>query len=314
MSSAAWMTGFSVDILGAVLMLRAVSLAPVSIVQPVSGCGLAILAIFSHYYLKEVMNMIDWLGVVMATAGTICVGVTGEEQKDTQIFPLRLLWFALSVAIVLGALDLLGRSKKGGRRTFESPGSLSTPSTNAEVMEEVVSGIEAGAFFGLAATICRMGFMLYERGYSKLFVAAGITVGICCSSSGFFCQTRGLKDGRAVVVSTCAAVASIVTGVLVGLLVLGESLPVSAIERATLLTGWGLIVLGIIVLLNSKRMKLSLPRYLQKVFTFPKTSHKAMGHTRRASYSQRELTPGKSATGSCATVIQLKSPSSKYKP
>jgi hypothetical protein len=73
---------------------------------------------------------------------------------------------------------------------------------------------------------------------SRWFVPAGIAVGVCCSGSGFFCQTRGLKDGRAVVVSTCAAVASIVIGVLMGLFALGESLPGSSFGRYLLLLAW----------------------------------------------------------------------------
>jgi uncharacterized membrane protein len=43
----------------------------VSVIQPVSGCGLAILSIFSHFYLKEVMNPIDWMGITLAGIGTI---------------------------------------------------------------------------------------------------------------------------------------------------------------------------------------------------------------------------------------------------
>jgi len=51
-------------------------------------------------------------------------------------------------------------------------------------------------------------------------------------------QTRGLKHGRAIVVSTCAAVASILTGVLAGMFALGERLPSEPKARLTLLLGW----------------------------------------------------------------------------
>ncbi|KAJ6856800.1 hypothetical protein NC651_038470 [Populus alba x Populus x berolinensis] len=67
----AWIIGFLIDICGALLMLRALSQAPVSVIQPVSGCGLAILSVFSHFYLKEVMNVIDWIGITLAGIGTI---------------------------------------------------------------------------------------------------------------------------------------------------------------------------------------------------------------------------------------------------
>lgn len=40
----------------------------------------------------------------------------------------------------------------------------------------------------MSASVCKVGFMLAERGMSQWFVPAGIAVGICCSSSGFFCQ------------------------------------------------------------------------------------------------------------------------------
>jgi len=51
-------------------------------------------------------------------------------------------------------------------------------------------------------------------------------------------QTRGLKHGRAIIVSTCAAVASILTGVLAGMLALGERLPSAPKARLALLLGW----------------------------------------------------------------------------
>jgi len=43
----------------------------VSVVQPVSGCGMAVMAVFSHLYLKEPMSSKDWVGVALAAAGTL---------------------------------------------------------------------------------------------------------------------------------------------------------------------------------------------------------------------------------------------------
>lgn len=51
-------------------------------------------------------------------------------------------------------------------------------------------------------------------------------------------QTRGFNHGRAIVISTCAAVAAILTGVLAGIFTLGEQLPPDSMARFLLLLGW----------------------------------------------------------------------------
>lgn len=58
-------------------------------------------------------------------------------------------------------------------------------------------------------------------------------------------QTQGLKHGKAVVVCTLAAASSMVSGVLVGLLALGEALPHSGPRRALRVLSWVLILVGV---------------------------------------------------------------------
>ncbi|EPS68828.1 hypothetical protein M569_05941, partial [Genlisea aurea] len=84
-SNVTWITGFLMDLSGAGLMLLAISEAPVSVIQPVSGCGLAILSVFSHFYLKEIMNPIDWMAITLAAIGTIGVGAGAEEPKESSV-------------------------------------------------------------------------------------------------------------------------------------------------------------------------------------------------------------------------------------
>ncbi|KAH0895719.1 hypothetical protein HID58_045287, partial [Brassica napus] len=200
-----WALGFLMDIFGALLMLRALSLAPVSVVQPVSGCGLAILSVFSHFYLKEVMNVFDWIGITMAGIGTIGVGAGGEEQVASLISVFQLLWLALVVAFLFVLLNAWLHIYKRQRREQEL--------MEYEVVEEIIYGLESGVLFGMASVVSKMGFVFVEQGFSAMFIPMCISISICCSGTGFFYQTRGLKHGRAIVVSTCAAVASIVTGV-----------------------------------------------------------------------------------------------------
>ncbi|KAK9273639.1 hypothetical protein L1049_018449 [Liquidambar formosana] len=251
----AWVIGFLMDIFGAILMLRALSQAPVSVIQPVSGCGLAILSIFSHFYLKEMMNAIDWMGITLAGIGTIGVGAGGEEQKASSISIFHLPWLAFAVVILFVLLNGWLRIYKRHRREQEM--------MQSEVVEEIIYGLESGILFGMASVISKMGFVFLEQGFSKMLVPVCISISICCSGTGFVYQTRGLKHGRAIVVSTCAAVASIVTGVLAGMLALGERLPSAPAARYSVLLGWLLIIIGVILLVSSTRLLRHLPRPLR---------------------------------------------------
>ncbi|XP_058190448.1 probable magnesium transporter NIPA9 isoform X1 [Rhododendron vialii] len=300
----AWVIGLLMDLFGAALMLQALSQAPVSVIQPVSGCGLAILSVFSHFYLKERMNMIDWLGITLAAIGTIGVGAGGEEQKTSSISIFHLPWVAFIVAILFVLLNGWLRIYRRQRREQEL--------MQSEVVEEIIYGLESGILFGIASVISKMGFVFLEQGYSKLVVPACISISMCSSGTGFFYQTRGLKHGRAIVVSTCAAVASIVTGVLAGMVALGERLPSAPMARLSLLLGWVCILLGVVLLVTSTRLMRYLPRPLRHFMPGSIDRNSSLRRHGSLHATSRDSSP--SAVIHATTLHHLLSSPSKEKP
>ncbi|XP_006601225.1 probable magnesium transporter NIPA9 isoform X1 [Glycine max] len=298
-----WVVGFLIDIFGALLMLRALSLAPVSVIQPVSGCGLAILSIFSHFYLKEVMNAVDWVGITLAGFGTIGVGAGGEEQEVVALSIFHIPGLAFIVFILFILLSGWLRICKRQRREQEM--------MEYDVVEEVIYGFESVLFTPkcrMSSVISKMGFLFLEQGFPKLLVPMCIMISVCCSGTGIYYQTRGLKHGRAIVVSTCAAVASILTGVLAGMLALGERLPSEPKARLALLLGWLLIIVGVILLVGSTR----LVRFLS-CSSRQKRSNVEKNFGLRGATSSRVREPSPSAVIQAATLNHLLSSSSKEK-
>lgn len=171
------------------------------------------------------------------------------------------------------------------------------------MIEEVIYGLESGILFGISSVISKMGFVMSEMGFPKIVVPAAISCSVACSAVGFIYQTRGLKHGRAIVVSTCTSVASIVSGVVAGMVALDEHLPTAPAGRFFLLLGWFFIITGVILLVTSTRLIARLPKPVQKFLK----SNMERSHSIRRPGSARGKDPNQSTTIHASTLHILTS-------
>ncbi|MFW9924606.1 MAG: DMT family transporter, partial [Candidatus Thorarchaeota archaeon] len=77
-----WIFGFLLNLVSVILSAVALALAAISIVQPFYGFGLIVLVIFSRFYLKEKITLIDIIGVLIGIAGIILIGVTATPPDQ----------------------------------------------------------------------------------------------------------------------------------------------------------------------------------------------------------------------------------------
>ena len=313
-SNETWKLGLGLDIIGGLMMIVALAIAPVSVVQPVSAGGVAILAGFSHVFLDEKLREKEWIGVWCAVLGTIGIGwTTGGNvaiKKDGKVEEsIVSTWrYVLGVFVVSGSTYLCapssaagsnvgsggvlapaGSGKAGGSNAASNatpssttamtttksdvtPGTtpqkgsghgnkndhllkspptkesmnaskmMTTPpkkdksdkkdkSENAISVEfkqqrirDILAGARAGALFSLSASSMKLGFQLSRR-LAFIWALIGLAASVSLTALGLFSQTKGLKEGNAVVVVCSGNVAQMVTAIPFGVLCLGESLP-----------------------------------------------------------------------------------------
>jgi len=119
---------------------------------------------------------------------------------------------------------------------------------------EVPCSIAAGICFGLSACSARCG-MLISAAHGPAGMVSGVLLSIILTSFGFVAQTRGLKEGRAIVIVTYANLVALLVALLFGVLALSEPLPQSSTGIAGRLASLCLLGAGSFLLQDAGKRK-----------------------------------------------------------
>ena len=226
-----WLGGLAITIFGWVLFLKAIANAPVSIVQPVLGFGLVLLALFSVVFLRERIRPIEWCGVALMGSGIVLLGVSGSGEGPHRAgvsLPALLLVSVGLLAALVGAVRL----GCAGRR----------------VPLPVMLGFGSGVLIGLGALYAKALFLSLDAGFVWLGWLVFVPFMVIVNVGGMWVQQAGFQQGRVLIVVAMNAVTNKIVSIVGGMATLGELLPHEASLAVARIAGFVVILGGTAVL------------------------------------------------------------------
>lgn len=242
LGSPRWLVGWVLGTIALVLNMVALGLADLSVIQPLNGVGMAVLAIFSRFYLGERLDGRALGGLALVGAGVALVGwvlpesrVFGTGDEILAAYP-RLPAVAALLACGVLAAGAVAAALRPKLDLLRRPGI-------------------AGVLLALAAATCSVCGLTFSKGFFGLLGLEGLAtlarpvawlllgLMLCLSLLALFLQQLSFQRGRAVVVTPVFAATSVVLPLGLGGAVFGEALPAACLG-AVLLIAVGVVLLG----------------------------------------------------------------------
>jgi drug/metabolite transporter (DMT)-like permease len=247
LTAPAWLAGFALMACGFGLQVVALTLAPVSVVQPVLGSGVVVLLVLSRLVLRERLGRTELACVLAMAASIVVIALSAIGSAGRVGHQASAVWLA-AVAVTAGLLALgLGASalRPGG------PGKHRVPAVG------VSYGVASGLFYGVATLAIKAlsGTFLHHASGLGLVTAVVsspypyVTVG--CSAAGLLIFQTGLQRCRVSIVGPVSNITGSVFFMVAGSLLFGERLPANPVELAMRLAG--IVVAGAVVVLLSRQ-------------------------------------------------------------
>jgi len=247
LTAPAWLVGFALMACGFGLQVVALTLAPVSVVQPVLGSGVVVLLVLSRLVLRERLGRTELACVLAMAASIVVIALSAIGSAGHVGHRASGIWLA-AVAVPAGLLALaLGAAalRPGG------PGKHRVPAIG------VSYGVASGLFYGVATLAIKAlsGIFVHHANWLGLLARIASSpypyVTVACSAAGLLIFQTGLQRCRVSIVGPVSNITGSMFFMVAGSWLFGERLPADPGKLAMRLAG--IVVAGVVVVLLSRQ-------------------------------------------------------------
>jgi len=242
-----WLASMIVVLLGSVLYAIALTMAPISIVQPIMASGVALLAYLAVKNLGEKPRRIDLVAIGLSILGVILIGVSLAEglPKDVKHSPGS-LWIFTAVLIVVAIIVPLTVAR----------------GSNARLAAAL--GISVGMMYGLSAVFAKLmledwGARWSQQGVMALFSSIFLIAWAVTLVPSFIVLQAAFQKGMAIVVVPLMASLSQLVPIAVGMVALHEKFPRSIALSVIRIIAFALILVATVILSRRAESVTALP-------------------------------------------------------
>ncbi|HLN06617.1 MAG TPA: DMT family transporter [Acidimicrobiales bacterium] len=243
LGSPPWLVGCCLLLAGLGCQGLALSLAPISVAQPIFASGIVFLLVLSHFVLHDRVGRVEWLGLASIVVALVLLGLSIDSRVDRSGGPTSLLDLLLAAvptcAVGLGvfvAADRVGKSRRRARH-------LTAP----------LFGMAGGLFYGVSGLGLKSASTLVQRrgligAIPHLVTSPSLYLLLVTLAVGLLLFQTGLQRCSASVVAPVNLVTSTAYVIGVGTVLFNEHLPTAAGPLALRILGFAGVVAGLVTL------------------------------------------------------------------
>jgi drug/metabolite transporter (DMT)-like permease len=236
LSNRTWLFSMLFILGGSALYAYALTVAPISIVQPIMAAGVALLAYLAVKNLGEKPRRIDLVAIGLSILGVALIGVSLAEglPKDVK-HSAGSLWIMAGVIVVVSIIIPLAMSRSSDTRKAAG------------------LGIACGLLYGTSAVFAKLLLVDWSNQWSHkgilvLFASVFLIAWAVTLVPAFIILQAALQKGMAIVVVPLMASLSQLVPILIGMVALHESFPKNPALIAIRILAFGLILVATVIL------------------------------------------------------------------